>query len=55
MRTMKYKKYVPTSDCANEWMLAIKPERVQNVPKMVSKNVVMMSETFHTRSVPRRS
>ena len=26
-----------------------------NVPKMVRKNVVMTSVTFHTRSMPRRS
>jgi hypothetical protein len=31
------------------------PERVMNVPKMVRKNVMMTSVTFHTRSIPRRS
>jgi hypothetical protein len=48
-------KYVPMDDCANEWTLAIIPERVRNVPKMVRKNVSEMRKTFHTLSIPRRS
>ena len=31
------------------------PERVMNVPKIVSRNVRMTSVTFQTRSMPRRS
>src|SRR5678815_1187445 len=31
------------------------PDRVRNVPKMVRKKVVMTSDMFHTRSIPRRS
>ena len=31
------------------------PERVMKVPKIVRKNVIVTSETFHTRSMPRRS
>ena len=34
--------------CANECTLAIAPERVRNVPKIVMKNVMLMSATFHT-------
>ncbi|MEZ5416469.1 MAG: hypothetical protein R2708_03890 [Vicinamibacterales bacterium] len=31
------------------------PDRVMNVPNSVSRNVVMTSVTFQTRSMPRRS
>ncbi len=31
------------------------PDRVMNVPKMVRKNVMMTSDTFQTRSMPRFS
>ena len=31
------------------------PERVMNVPKIVRKNVMTTSVTFHTFSIPRRS
>ncbi len=31
------------------------PERVMNVPKIVRKNVMITSVTFHTRSMLRRS
>ena len=51
----KHAKYVPIEDCANEWTLAIMPDRVRNVPKMVRKNVRQMRKTFHTFSRPRRS
>ena len=31
------------------------PDRVMNVPNIVRKNVMITSETFQTRSMPRRS
>jgi hypothetical protein len=39
----------------NACTLAMRPERVRNVPKIVRKNVRQMSVTFHTFSIPRRS
>ena len=39
----------------NAWTDCTTPDRVMNVPKIVRKNVVMTSVTFHTRSMPRRS
>src|SRR5262245_19643500 len=42
-------------DSANAWTLAIRPERVSHVPKMVKKNVRQMRMTFHTFNIPRRS
>src|SRR4249920_2821257 len=39
----------------NECTDCTTPERVMNVPKIVKKNVVMTSVTFHTRSMLRRS
>jgi hypothetical protein len=42
-------------DCAKECTLAMRPERVRNVPKMVRKNVVRTSEIFQIFSIPRRS
>jgi hypothetical protein len=41
--------------CAKEWMLAMSPERVRNVPKIVRKKDVRRSATFHTLRMPRRS
>ena len=35
----------------NAWTDCTTPERVMNVPKVVRKNVVMTSVTFHTRSI----
>ncbi len=46
---------MPIDDCANECTLAIAPDRVRNVPKIVMKNVTQMSTTFHTLRRPRRS
>jgi hypothetical protein len=37
------------------WTDCTMPDRVMNVPKIVRKNVMMTSETFQTRSMPRRS
>ena len=48
-------KYSPIDDCAKECTLAIAPERVRNVPKMVMKNVRQMRKTFQTFIIPRRS
>ena len=42
-------------DWAKALTLAMAPERVRNVPKMVMKKVRQMSVTFHTRRRPRRS
>ena len=42
-------------DCAKECTLAMRPERVRNVPKIVRKNVRQMRKTFQTFSIPRRS
>ena len=42
-------------DWANEWTLAMRPDRVRNVPKIVRKNVRQMSTTFQIFSMPRRS
>src|SRR5882762_5453819 len=42
-------------DCANECTLAMRPERVRNVPKIVRKKVARTSDTFQTLSMPRRS
>jgi len=42
-------------DCAKEWTLAIAPERVRKVPKMVRKKVRQTRQTFHTLRRPRRS
>jgi hypothetical protein len=39
----------------NEWTDCTTPERVMNVPKIVRKNVVMISVTFQMRSMLRRS
>ena len=48
-------KYCPMSERAKLCTLAMRPERVRNVPKMVKKNVPERSATFQTRSIPRRS
>ena len=39
----------------NECTLSSTPERVRNVPRMVSENVAHSSDRFQTRSIPRRS
>jgi hypothetical protein len=48
------KKY-PTLDWVKLCTLAITPERVMNVPKMLSRNVPMMSPRFQRLSIPRFS
>ncbi len=53
--TRNQRKYSPMEDWAKECTLAIAPERVRNVPKIVMKNVRQMRKTFHTLSMPRRS
>src|SRR5687767_15305551 len=49
------RKYSPIDDCANECTLAIAPDRVRNVPKIVMKNVRQIRKMFQTLSIPRRS
>ena len=39
-------------NACTDWTM---PERVMNVPKMVSRNVMMTRKTFHTFIMPRRS
>ena len=39
----------------NECTLSSTPERVRNVPRIVSENVAHSSDRFQTRSIPRRS
>ena len=48
-------KYWPMSDRAKEWTLAISPDRVRKVPKIVRKNVSARRKTFHTLIMCRRS
>ena len=52
---MKYTKKIPISLCAKAWTLEMRPARVRNVPKIVSRNVIEMSTTFQILSIPRRS
>ncbi len=52
---MKPTNQMPMPDWAKECTLAMRPERVSQVPKMVRKNVAQMRNTFHTFSMPRRS
>src|SRR3954471_18713444 len=46
---------VPIDDCANACTEATAPLRVSSVPKMHSMNVMKISHTFHTFSMPRFS
>ncbi len=39
----------------NAWTLCSTPERVKNVPRIVSENVAIASDRFQTRKSPRRS
>ena len=48
-------KYCPMSDLAKECTLAISPDRVRNVPKIVRKKVSARRKTFHTFIMCRRS
>ena len=45
----------PTFDSPNAWIDCRTPERTRNVPSSESANVAQISETFQTRSMPRRS
>ena len=45
----------PSVDSENECTEVMTPDRVKNVPRMVSEKVAMESERFHTRMRPRRS
>src|SRR5215216_865664 len=47
--------HAPIGDSVNECTESRTPDRVRNVPKMVSENVASNSDRFHTRSMPRRS
>ena len=42
-------------DSVNACTESSTPERVRNVPRIVSANVAHSSERFQTRSIPRRS
>ena len=46
---------MPMPDWAKECTLAMRPERVRKVPKIVRKNVAQMRKTFQTFIMPRRS
>ena len=43
------------SDWVNECTDAIAPDRVMNVPKIDSRKVPIISDTFHRLSIPRFS
>ncbi len=45
----------PIPDSVNECTDSTTPERVRNVPRIVSANVEHNSDRFQTRSIPRRS
>ena len=47
--------HAPIADCVNACTESSTPERVRNVPRIVSENVASRSERFQTRSIPRRS
>ena len=46
---------IPIPDCAKACTELTTPERVRNVPKIASRNVVKMSHTFHIFIMPRFS
>jgi len=48
-------RYAPTGPSPNACTLFSTPERVRNVPRIVSENVATSSDRFHTRNMPRRS
>jgi hypothetical protein len=45
----------PMPDSVNACTESSTPDRVRNVPRIVSENVAHSSDRFHTRSIPRRS
>ena len=49
------KSHISTRSSPNACTDCTTPDRVMNVPKIVRKNVMMTSVTFHTRSMLRRS
>ena len=51
----KARKKYPTLDWVKLCTLAITPERVMKVPKMLSRNEAMMRPTFQRLSIPRFS
>ena len=51
---MKPRNQGPMFDSAKEWTEVSTPERVRNVPNMLSKKVSAMSVMFHVFSIPRR-
>src|SRR5215813_3668849 len=52
---MNHTNQVPIPDCAKACTELTTPERVKNVPKMASRNVVKMSHMFHIFNMPRFS
>jgi len=52
---MNQRKKTPMSLCANACTLEMRPARVRNVPKIVSRNVITMRTTFQIFSMLRRS
>ncbi len=53
MKTMNI--HMSARSSPNAWTDCTTPERVMNVPKIVSMKVTITSVTFHTFSIPRRS
>src|SRR6202046_2122636 len=45
----------PIDDCAKAWTELTMPDRVSNVPRMQSINVVKTNQMFHTFIMPRFS
>ncbi len=54
-RPMNHRKKMPMSLCAKAWTLEMRPARVRNVPKIVSRKVIVISTTFQIFSMLRRS
>ena len=52
---MKPRNHGPIFDCAKACTELTTPLRVRKVPKIVRRNVVKTSHTFHTRIIPRFS
>ena len=51
----KASSHEPTGPSPNAWTELMTPDRVMNVPRIVSENVATSRLRFHTRSMPRRS
>ena len=49
---MKTTNHVPMDDCANAWTELTSPARVSRVPRMVSRKVEKMSQTFQLFIIP---